>query len=81
MKVACTTVINYKAINKNDLFHCFKLVLNTNKTEIERARKIKQVNEERQQHISSLTHEVKELKKDMSQIKDLLFRLVEDNHE
>lgn len=32
MKVACTTVINYKAINKNDLFHCFKLVLNTNKT-------------------------------------------------
>jgi len=56
-------------------------VLNTNKTEIERARKIKQVNEERQQHISSLTHEVKELKKDMSQIKDLLFRLVEDNHE
>ena len=56
-------------------------VLNTNKTEIERARKIKQVNEERQQHISSLTQEVKELKKDMSQIKDLLFRLVEDNHE
>lgn len=56
-------------------------VLNTNKTEIERARKIKQVNEERQQHISSLTHEVEELKKDMSQIKDLLFRLVEDNHE
>ena len=56
-------------------------VLNTNKTEIERARKIKQVNEERQQHISSLTQEVKELKKDMSQIKDLIFRLVEDNHE
>ena len=56
-------------------------VLNTNKTEIERARKIKQVNEERQQHISSLTQEVKELKRDMSQIKDLLFRLVEDNHE
>ena len=56
-------------------------VLNTNKTEIERAGKIKQVNEERQQHISSLTHEVEELKKDMSQIKDLLFRLVEDNHE
>lgn len=56
-------------------------VLNTNKTEIERARKIKQVNEERQQHISSLTQEVKELKEDMSQIKDLLFRLVEDNHE
>ncbi|WJE88069.1 virion structural protein [Phage C48C1] len=56
-------------------------VLNTNKTEIERARKIKQVSEERQQHISSLTQEVKELKKDMSQIKDLLFRLVEDNHE
>ena len=43
--------------------------------------KIKQVNEERQQHISSLPQEVKELKKDMSQIKDLLFRLVEDNHE
>ena len=56
-------------------------ILNTNTTEIERARKIKQVNEERQQHISSLTQEVKELKKDMSQIKDLLFRLVEDNHE
>ena len=56
-------------------------ILNTNTTEIERARKIKQVNEERQQHISSLTQEVKELKKDMSQIKDLLFSLVEDNHE
>lgn len=56
-------------------------ILNTNKSEIENARKRKQINQERHQHINSLTEEVKELKKDMSQIKELLFRLVEDTNE
>ena len=54
-------------------------ILNTNTTEIERARKIKQISDERQEHINSLTEEVKGLKKDMNQIKDLLLSLGETN--
>lgn len=56
-------------------------ILNTNKTEIEKARKLKKVTAERQEHITALTEEVKGLKEDMSQIKELLFRLAEGNNE
>ena len=57
------------------------VILNTNKTEIENARKKNKVNQEKQEHIDSLTEEVRVLKKDMSQIKELLFRLAEGNNE
>ena len=56
-------------------------ILNTNTTEIERARKLKQISEERQEHINSLTEEVKGLKEDMNQIKQLLFKLAGEINE
>jgi len=56
-------------------------ILNTNTTEIERARKLKQVSEERQEHINSLTEEVKGLKEDMNQIKQLLLNIAGDTNE
>jgi hypothetical protein len=56
-------------------------ILNTNTTEIERARKLKQVSDERKEHINSLTEDVKGLKEDMSQIKDLLLKLAGDANE
>jgi len=56
-------------------------ILNTNKTEIERARKLKRVSEEREEHINSLTKEVKGLKEDMSQIKQLLLKLAGTTNE
>jgi hypothetical protein len=56
-------------------------ILNTNKNEINTARKLSKINNEKQEHINTLTEEVKSLKDDMSQIKDLLFRLVEDKNE
>ena len=56
-------------------------ILNTNTTEIERARKLKQVSEERQEHINSLTEDVKGLKEDMYQIKELLFKLAGEINE
>jgi len=56
-------------------------ILNTNTTEIERARKLKQVSEERQAHINSLTEEVKGLKEDMNQIKQLLLNIAGDTNE
>ena len=56
-------------------------ILNTNKNEINVARKLSKINNEKQEHINTLTEEVKSLKDDMSQIKDLLFRLVEDKNE
>lgn len=56
-------------------------ILNTNTTEIERARKLKQISEERQEHINSLTEEVKGLKEDMNQIKQLLLNLAGDTNE
>jgi len=57
------------------------VILNTNKAEIENARKRNKIIQEKQEHISRLTEEVKGLKDDMSQIKELLFRLVEDKDE
>jgi len=56
-------------------------ILNTNKNEMNVARKLSKINNEKQEHINTLTEEVKSLKDDMSQIKDLLFRLVEDKNE
>lgn len=56
-------------------------ILNTNKNEINVARKLSKINNEKQENINTLTEEVKNLKDDMSQIKDLLFRLVEDKNE
>lgn len=56
-------------------------ILNTNTTEIERARKLKQISEERQEHINSLTEEVKGLKEDMNQIKQLLLNIAGDTNE
>lgn len=56
-------------------------ILNTNKAEIERARKLKIVQKEKDQHIINLTNEVDTLRDDVKQIKELLFRLVEDKDE
>ena len=56
-------------------------ILNTNTPEIERARKLKQISEERQEHINSLTEEVKGLKEDMNQIKQLLLNIAGETNE
>lgn len=56
-------------------------ILNTNRSEIENARKRDRVYQERQNQIDSLTNEVKGLKEDMSQIKDLLLKLAGDANE
>lgn len=50
-------------------------ILNTNKSEIQNARNQSRVQRERQDHINSLTEEVKGLKDDMRQIKELLMSL------
>jgi len=56
-------------------------ILNINTTEIERARKLKQISDERQEHINSLTEEVKGLKEDMNQIKQLLLNIAGETNE
>lgn len=56
-------------------------ILNTNKTEIERARKLKRVSKEKEEHINLLTKEVKGLKEDMNQIKQLLLNLAGTTNE
>ena len=50
-------------------------ILNTNKSEIQNARNQSRIQQERQDHINSLTEEVKGLKDDMRQIKELLMSL------
>jgi predicted transcriptional regulator len=50
-------------------------ILNTNKSEIQNARNQSRVQRERQDHIHSLTEDVKGLKNDMRQIKELLMSL------
>tara|TARA_B100000497_G_scaffold13754_1_gene15789 strand:+ start:1857 stop:2090 length:234 start_codon:yes stop_codon:yes gene_type:complete len=50
-------------------------ILNTNKSEIQNARNQSRVQRERQDHINSLTEDVKGLKDDMRQIKELLMSL------
>jgi hypothetical protein len=57
------------------------VILNTNTTEIDRAIKLKKVSEERQNQVNTLTEEVKELKKDMNEIKQLLLNLAGDTNE
>ena len=54
------------------------VILNTNKTEIETSKKLKLVQQEKDQRITRLTDEVDTLRNDVQQIKELLFRLVED---
>jgi|OM-RGC.v1.034107181 flagellar basal body-associated protein FliL len=54
------------------------VILNTNKTEIENAKTRSKIQQERQEHVNSLSAEVNGLKDDISQIKELLFRLLED---
>lgn len=56
-------------------------ILNTNKSEIENARKQSRVVQQRQDHINSLTEEVRGLKDDMRQIKELLMNLSGDTNE
>ena len=64
----------------NDLVRDMRtgVILNTNKTAIENARKRSKIHQEQQDNIDSLSIEVKVLKEDMTQIKELLFRLLED---
>lgn len=50
-------------------------ILNTNKSEIQNARNQSRIQQERQDHINSLTEEVRGLKDDMRQIKELLMSL------
>jgi predicted transcriptional regulator len=50
-------------------------ILNTNKSEIQNARNQSRIQRERQDHIHSLTEDVKGLKNDMRQIKELLMSL------
>ena len=57
------------------------VILNTNKAEIETSKKLKLVQQEKDQRITCLTDEVDTLRNDVQQIKELLFRLVEDKHE
>jgi hypothetical protein len=57
------------------------VILNTNKAEIETSKKLKLVQQEKDQRITRLTDEVDTLRNDVQQIKELLFRLVEDKHE
>ena len=53
-------------------------ILNTNRNEIARARKIKNIKNKETEVINNLSQDVDVLKKDMKEIKELLFRLVED---
>lgn len=54
-------------------------ILNTNRAEIEKARKIKEAKRLETERMSSLTEDVTTLKNEMSEIKQLLTRLVENN--
>jgi len=57
------------------------VILNTNKAEIETSKKLKLVQQKKEQNIIHLTNEVDQLRDDVKQIKELLFLLVEDKHE
>lgn len=56
-------------------------ILNTNRTEIESARKKKERKIKENEVIKNLSCDVDTLKNDMKDIKELLFRLVEDKNE
>jgi len=53
-------------------------ILNTNTTEIARAKKLKEARLQETKKLESLSDRVDSLQNDMNQIKDLLFRLIED---
>jgi hypothetical protein len=53
-------------------------ILNTNRNEIARAKKIKSIKNKETEVIKNLSSDVDTLKNDMKDIKELLFRLVED---
>lgn len=53
-------------------------ILNTNTTEIARAKKLKEARLQETKKLESLSDRVDSLQNDMIQIKDLLFRLIED---
>jgi len=53
-------------------------ILNTNRSEIARARKRKEAKKRETEKLNSLSNEVITLKSEISEIKELLFRLVEN---
>jgi len=55
------------------------VVINTNKAEIEAARKRKQLMKQQKEQQLSLANEVEDLKDEIKEIKDLLVQLVEKN--
>ena len=55
-------------------------ILNTNKTEIERVRRLNNAKRQSEEHINNLTNQVAELKSDMDFMKDLLLKLVEKDN-
>ena len=55
-------------------------ILNMNKTEIERVRRLNNAKRQSEEHINNLTNQVEELKSDMDFIKDLLLKLVEKDN-
>ena len=55
-------------------------ILNTNRNEIARARKIKDIKNKETEVIQNLSQDVDVLKKDMTEIKELLISLVEDKN-
>lgn len=55
-------------------------ILNTNKAEIERVRKLNNAKRQSEEHINNLTDQVAELKSDMNFMKDLLLKLVEKDN-
>jgi hypothetical protein len=57
------------------------VILNTNKAEIETSKKLKLVQQKKEQNIVHLTNEIDSLRTDMDQIKELLFRLVKDKED
>lgn len=56
-------------------------ILNSNSGEMARARKLRETKIKEAEVIQGLTQEVDSLKSDINQIKELLFRLVEDKNE
>lgn len=55
-------------------------ILNTNKAEIERVRRLNNAKRQSEEHINNLTNQVAELKSDMDFMKDLLLKLVEKDN-
>ena len=55
-------------------------ILNMNKAEIERVRRLNNAKRQSEEHINNLTNQVEELKSDMDFIKDLLLKLVEKDN-